>query len=377
MVCVDGFICCMYPILGTYVADHPEQCFVTCNNENRCPQCLVEVKKMGWPDHSEPQKVDGVLDVMTEAAAGISTEEFMCQGLRPNNLFWDDLPHCNIFACITPDPCPKVPTYGTSRRGSHWFHSRWGQSIRTWRRYFECTCRGCRARPHLSCSSNLNLDYFVKKGVQNSCNDFNIPKLNSMKHYLASIISHGSASGYSTENPEQLHINFTKSAYHTSNKKNYIKQMTKWLTHQEACYCFAAYLQWVMPGYCLELRVVSELKDSDEKDKEGTEDADEAEWKEHLGYSITKGPLYSYLPAQALIEDFRAVGFIPHLTTFLQQSPQTSHTARALSPNTHLPVYRCLTVWIPPAPQVTKHETKDVICARRVVPAHSLLKPSI
>ena len=132
-----------------------------------------------------------------------------------------------------------------------------------------------------------------------------------------------------------------------------------------------------MPGYCLELRVVSELKDSDEKDKEGTEDADEAERKEHLGYSITKGPSYSYLPAQALIEDFRAVGFIPHLTTFLQQSPQTSHTARALSPNTHLPVYRCLTVWIPPAPQVTKHETKDVICARRVVPAHSLLKPSI
>ena len=56
---------------------------------------------------------------------------------------------------------------------------------------------------------------------------------------IAAIISRGSADGYSTESPERLHIDFAKSAYWASNKKNYIKQMTKWLSHQEACNRFA------------------------------------------------------------------------------------------------------------------------------------------
>ena len=88
-----------------------------------------------------------------------------------------------------------------------------------------------------------NLNYFVKKGIQKSHNDFNIPKLHSMQHYDAVIVFHRSADGYSTENLECLHIDFTKSTYCASNKKNYIKQMMEWLTHQEACYRFAAYLQ--------------------------------------------------------------------------------------------------------------------------------------
>ena len=105
-----------------------------------------------------------------------------------------------------------------------------------------------------------------------------------MQHYVAVIISRGSADGYSSESPKRLHIDFAKSAYHTSNKKNYIKQMMKWLTLQEACYHFTTYLQWIVPGYCLELRVVSESKDDEEEEEEEeVEDRDVEEQTESLG----------------------------------------------------------------------------------------------
>jgi len=81
-----------------------------------------------------------------------------------------------------------------------------------------------------------NLDYFVEKDICKSRDHFNIPKLHSMQHYVAAIISRGSADGYSTESPERLHIDFAKNAYQATNKKHYIKQMTKWLTRQEACH---------------------------------------------------------------------------------------------------------------------------------------------
>jgi hypothetical protein len=55
----------------------------------------------------------------------------------------------------------------------------------------------------------------IKLGIQDH---FNIPKFHNIQHYVACIISLGSADGYNTEFPERLHIDFAKDTYEASNK---------------------------------------------------------------------------------------------------------------------------------------------------------------
>jgi Plavaka transposase len=436
MVCADGFVRRVFPILGAYVADHPEQCLVTCNHENRCPRCLAAANKLGRPEETVLRDVDSVLNAMEDAAVGISNEEFTRQGLRPNNPFWADLPHCDIFSCITPDLLHQLHKgvfkdhvvkwatkcladgeaeidrrFRAMPRGTNLWHfkkgislvSQWtGTEYKNMEKVFLGVLAGA-AEPglirvvratldfiyyaHFESHStdslgkleeawvtfHQNLDYFVEKDIRKSRDHFNIPKLHSMQHYAAAIISRGSADGYSTESPERLHIDFAKNTYRATNKKHYIKQMTKWLTRQEACHRFTSYLQWTVPSYRLELRAVSESKeDEDDGEEDEIEEGDDEEQSTHRGYSIAQRPAYSQLPIASLVEDFGAVDFLAHLTTFLRRSPQTSRTARIPLLSTHLPVFKCFTVRLPPAPQVTKHETRDVIRARRAAPAHGI-----
>ncbi|KAI6013490.1 hypothetical protein PISMIDRAFT_64138, partial [Pisolithus microcarpus 441] len=78
--------------------------------------------------------------------------------------------------------------------------------------------------------------------------DFNIPKLHSLQHYVTSIRALGSADGYNTEYPERLHIDYAKEAYQASNKCDYVEQMALWLQRQEAVCHKSAYLDWRKAG---------------------------------------------------------------------------------------------------------------------------------
>lgn len=85
-------------------------------------------------------------------------------------------------------------------------------------------------------------DIFLEDGV---CEHFNLSKLHSLLHYLQSIRSLGCLDGLNTETSERLHIDYAKKVYHTSNRKEYVVQMTSWLRQQEAIAQYTAYLSWI------------------------------------------------------------------------------------------------------------------------------------
>lgn len=218
-----------------------------------------------------------------------------------------------------------------------------------------------------------NLQYFVDQNVRKDRTDFNIPKLHSMHHYIESIISLGSADGYSTESPERLHIDFAKAAYRSTNKKQYVKQMTKWLERQDSCFRFASYLRWTVPGYLSELNsMVDEARMSDDEEEDSEAQDNDGEQVESLGFSVAKQPAHPGVSISSLIANYGTINIIPCLTQYLRSSPHSSRSARVPTIASTLPVYKCLTVRLPPAPQVTTSITKDIICARPAMPAQGL-----
>jgi hypothetical protein len=112
MVCADGLVRQVFPILAAYVADAPEQALVTCVKESFCPKCTVPSDKRGdnltqldfqqrYPLR-DPQRTLRILK--TVETTEVKTDTFKREGLRPNyHPFWERLPHANIFLAIMPD----------------------------------------------------------------------------------------------------------------------------------------------------------------------------------------------------------------------------------------------------------------------------------
>lgn len=110
MVCSDGLVRRVFPILAAYVADYPEQCLVSCCMKGRCPKCRVKAKKLGEYEVSAGRDPEYTLNVLRrkkeleEEGVRVNYSLFDDEGLRPiYEPFWADLPHCNIFQSFTPD----------------------------------------------------------------------------------------------------------------------------------------------------------------------------------------------------------------------------------------------------------------------------------
>ncbi|KAG7098335.1 hypothetical protein E1B28_000296 [Marasmius oreades] len=102
MLCADGNVRKVYPLLAAYIADFPEQCLVVGCQERRCPKCLAKGDQLGDPLHSVLRDPEKTLEALKESARG-NRESAHRYGLRDITPFWRDLPLCNIFHCFTPD----------------------------------------------------------------------------------------------------------------------------------------------------------------------------------------------------------------------------------------------------------------------------------
>ncbi|KAI6021358.1 hypothetical protein BKA83DRAFT_4464102 [Pisolithus microcarpus] len=200
MICADGYLCRVHPILAAYIADFPE---------HHCPHCLVEMDKHGDLKECTWCSMMDTLKTLQHKQRNKQSRKFDAQGLCA------DLPFTNIFACIFHDHliqwCLSIMFFMGLLSGMV------DNSVLLFQQHMDVTLKA------MQDSLKMFHDHkhvLVELEVHH---DFNIPKL-----------SLSSANGYNTEYPEHLHIDYAKDAYWASNKCNYVEQMALWLQQQEA-----------------------------------------------------------------------------------------------------------------------------------------------
>ncbi|KAF7347331.1 hypothetical protein MVEN_01488600 [Mycena venus] len=157
---------------------------------------------------------------------------------------------------------------------------------------------------------HANKQVFIELNIHEH---FNIPKIHALQHYVDSICHLGSADGYNTESPKQLHIDFAKKVYRASNCHDYTKQMALWLQRQEAIALHCSYLWWLEGQE-------SPAADEEEDDPDSDSDDEKTDMViVHL--PLTKLPTTSYKIAKSPATANVIVGYL-----------QTAHGATNLIP---------------------------------------------
>jgi hypothetical protein len=108
MACADGEIQNVFPILGGYIADHPKQCLVACCLESWCPKCHVyDCRGNALNEDGVDSQLHHPLEMMWTLLVDMASlktpqkGDGVCDDVYTP--FWGDLPHVDIFACITLD----------------------------------------------------------------------------------------------------------------------------------------------------------------------------------------------------------------------------------------------------------------------------------
>ena len=142
--------------------------------------------------------------------------------------------------------------------------------------------------------------------------NFNLPKLHSLLHYVPSITEIGTTDNCNTETTERLHIDYAKEAYRASNKKEFMPQMIIWLSRVEKIERHVMHVRW----------------------REGLDKPATTEPTLHL--RLTKNPSAKAVTIPSLATAYHAHAFTSSLRTFLQRF--TPHQSSA----SHIPFITAL-----------------------------------
>jgi hypothetical protein len=309
MVCSDGNVRQVFPILAAYVADFPEQCLVSCTMKTGCPICIVDPDKRGDLHTPRTRKIPETVEAINKAQATGNHRSRLLLGLRNSVPFWRNLPYANMFECFTPDAlhqlhkgifkdhlvkwCALILGKDELDRrykampphhGLRHFH-RGIMSIKQWtgrehkqmERVFIGSIAGASGKAdavhaarcvldfiYRACYTTLSEDELTKMekdlekfhllkdvftdddGPLQTRDGFHgIAKLHMLNHYTRLIRILGSADGYSTEATERLHIDYAKLGYRASNRLNYTMQMCIYLQRQQAVKTHSSFLSWL------------------------------------------------------------------------------------------------------------------------------------
>jgi hypothetical protein len=383
MTCADGFSRLIFPILAAYIADHPEQCLVAACRENHCPKCYVPPTHRGEPVYSEPRDQERTLTLIKHYVSGRAVPTFKEEGIRPiDSPFWSNLPHCDIFSCISPDILHQLHKglfkdhlskwcalaagdngdeeidlrfrimsdfWGLRRFKDGVSHvKQWtGKEIKEMEKTFIGILTGIVVEDVVKCASSAldfiyyaqfqkhtdktlammdkafddfhtHKDVFIRLGIRDH---FNIPKIHALIHYVPMIRSLGCADGYNTEASERFHIDYTKDTYRSTNRKAYMHQMTRWLSRREAAHQFDTYLQW-----CLQQEhpqsspaIMPSNAAVGLASTSMLETSPVAnETPAPWSYKIARNPHHQKVSFQQLLNDYGAQLFIPALHTYLK-----------------------------------------------------------
>lgn len=386
MVCADGAVRNIFPILAAYVADHPEQCLVTNVQENHCPRGKIASDLRGEPRGCVLRSVDETISLLEKHRNG-EIEGDLPHGLCPvYDPFWADLPHCDIYSCITPDilhqlhkgvfkdhlvtwvtalieseeldrrfrAMSNIPGLRHFKKGISSIQQWTGTEFKEMQKAFVPLVAGAvDSRVLQVVQAIINFIYYAQLHVHTSVTldalehslalfhqhkevliglgvrqHFNIAKIHSMTHYVDAIRDKGCLDGFNTELFERLHIDFAKVAYRAGNRRDYIANMTKWLVRQEAVKLRIAYLDWI----------AIEGKEGEDQDVQASSESElEASTNEDqdprfstpdtpLLYSLAKRCPFPRRKLEFLEEEHEAMTFLTAFQEFVDRTwPASTH----------------------------------------------------